>query len=109
MYPGFPRSLLAGSIAHAGSEECSMLEASWPGCVDLSRLPKTGKLKNLGFAIVDGETFDGSPTEDYTVREKQDPRKHTDAEWGERLMAEAAEEVVNEVRKTLLPEEGRRE
>jgi len=109
VYPGFPRALLAGSIAHAGAEECSMLEATWPGCVDLSQLPSTGKLKNLDFAIVDGETFDCSPTEDHTVRDKQDPRKHTDPEWGKRLMAEAAEEVISEVRRTLLPKEGRNE
>ena len=39
VYPGFPRSLLADAIAHAGAEECSLLEATWPGLVDLSRLP----------------------------------------------------------------------
>jgi len=107
VYPGFPKSLLAGSIAHAGSEECSMLQASWPGCVDVSQLPSTGKLKNIDFAIIDGETFDCAPTDDHTVRDKQDPRKHTDPAWGETLMAEAAEEVISEVRRTLLPTEGR--
>jgi creatinine amidohydrolase/Fe(II)-dependent formamide hydrolase-like protein len=102
VYPGFPRSLLAGSIAHAGSEECSMLSASWPGSVDISNLPRDGKLQNTEFAIVDGETFDLSPTEDHTVRDKQDPRRHTDPAWGEKLMAEAADEVVAEVKKVLL-------
>jgi creatinine amidohydrolase len=102
VYPGFPRSLLAGSIAHAGAEECSMLSAMWPGCVDLSRLPAAGKLKNVDFAIVDGETFDCSPTEDHTVREKQDPRLHTDAAWGARIIEEAAKEVIAEVREVLL-------
>jgi len=98
VYPGFPRSLVAGAIAHAGSEECSMLEAMWPGCVDTSKLPKTGKLKNVDFAIVDGETFDGVPTEDHTVREKQDPRLHTDPAWGRDLIEEAAMEAIEELR-----------
>jgi creatinine amidohydrolase len=106
VYPGFPRSLLAGSIAHAGAEECSMLEATWPGCVDLSQLPSTGKLSNLDFAIIDGETFDCSPTKDHTVRQTQDPRKRTDPAWGAQLIAEAPREVIADVTRTLLREEG---
>jgi creatinine amidohydrolase len=102
VYPGFPRSLLAGSIAHAGAEECSILSALWPGCVDLSRLPAAGKLRNVDFAIVDGETFDLSPTEDHTVREKQDPRLHTDPDLGRQYVEKAVKEVVEEVRATLL-------
>ncbi|HYK88375.1 MAG TPA: creatininase family protein [Acidobacteriota bacterium] len=43
VYPGFPHSLVAGSIGHAASEETSMLASTWPGCVDLSRLPREGK------------------------------------------------------------------
>ena len=46
-----------------------------------------------------GETFDLSPTEDRTVREKQDPRPHTDPDLGRRLI----EEAVEEVRAKLLP------
>lgn len=106
VYPGFPRSLVAGSIAHAGSEECSMLEATWPGSVDLSRLPQAGKLKNVDFAIVDGETFDCEPTEDHTVREKQDPRLHTDLQWGKELIEQAADEVIGEVKQALLASPG---
>jgi creatinine amidohydrolase len=109
VYSCFPESLRAGSIAHAGAEESSLLEATWPGCVDLSQLPATGRLKNLDFAIIDGETFDCSPTKDYTVREKQDPRKHTDPEWGERLIAEATREVIAQVKRVLLREEGQEE
>jgi creatinine amidohydrolase len=106
VYPGFPRSLLAGSIAHAGAEECSLLSSAWPGCVDLSRLPAGGKLRNVDFAIVDGETFDCSPTEDHTVRERQDPRHHTDPEFGARQIEEAAREVIAEVRASLLGGKG---
>ena len=97
-YPGFPRSVLAGSIAHAGAEETSLLKAGYEGCVDTSVLPKKGPLKNVEFAIVDGETFDGKPTRGHTVRRKQDPRQNTDAEWGRRTFARALREVVAAVR-----------
>lgn len=102
LYPGFPRSLVAGSIGHATSQESSLLAASWPFCVDLSRLPPTGKLKNVDYAIVDGETFDGMPTEDHTLREEQDPRTHTNAEWGREIIEQAVREVVEEVKAVLL-------
>jgi len=98
VYPGFPRSLLAGAIGHAGAEETSMLAASWPGCVSLSKLPSQGKLRNADFGIVDGDTFDGDPTPDHCLREAQDPRSHTRPEWGSQIMEEAAAEVIAEVR-----------
>ena len=98
VYPGFPRSLVAGAIGHAAAEETSMLTAMWPGCVDLSRLPSTGPLKNVDHAVVDGDTFDGKPTPDFTVRAEQDPRHHTDAATGARLVEEAAREAVADIR-----------
>ncbi len=98
VYPGFPHSLVAGSIGHATSEETSMLAAAWPECVDLSRLPKEGKLKNVDHAIIDGDTFDGSPTKDHTLREEQDPRYHTDIDWGREQVEQAAREVVTQIR-----------
>ncbi len=101
VYPGFPKSLIAGSIAHAGAEETSLLAANYPECVDVSNLPANGKLKNVEFAIVDGETFDGKPTREHTVRLRQDPRKNTDPEWGKRIFAEAVREVVQEVKANL--------
>lgn len=100
VYPGFPRELL-GFIAHAGAEECSMLEATWPGCVDLTRLPAEGRLANVDFAIVDGETFGGRPTSDRTVRDAQDPRQHTDPRKGSRMIQEAAREVIEEINAML--------
>jgi creatinine amidohydrolase/Fe(II)-dependent formamide hydrolase-like protein len=102
VYPGFPRSLIAGSIGHATAAECSMLDATWPGCVDLSRLPSSGPLRNVEFAIVDGDTFDGKPTPDFTVREREDPRRHTDPAEGRRFMEEAVVEVIAEIRGKLL-------
>ena len=102
VYPGFPRSLVAGSIGHAAAEESSMLMATWPHCVDLDRLPKEGPLRNLDHAVVDGDSFDGAPTPDFTVREEQDPRFHTDASIGAKYIEEAAREVLAEIRATLL-------
>jgi creatinine amidohydrolase len=100
-YPGFPRSLVAGAIGHATAEETSMLAASWPECVDLARLPPGGLLRNLDHAIVDGDTFDGRPTGDFTVREGQDPRHHTDAGVGARYIEQALKETAGEIRSRL--------
>jgi len=100
VYPGFPRSLVAGAIGHAASEETSMLEAMWPGSVDLSKLPPTGKLHNVDYAIVDGDTFDCVPTPDHTLREEQDPRMHFDPGWGEQQVEQAAREVIEDVKAT---------
>jgi creatinine amidohydrolase len=101
VYPGFPRSLVAGSIGHATAEESSMLMATWPGCVDVSRLPSSGPLRNIELAVVDGDTFDGAPTPDFTVRPEQDPRRHTSAEVGARFVEEAAQETVADIRAWL--------
>jgi creatinine amidohydrolase len=103
VYPGFPRSLIAGAIGHAAAEETSMLEATWPGSVDLSRLPATGKLPNVDYAIVDGETFDCAPTPDHTLREAQDPRTHFDPAWGAQQVEQAAREVIEEVKAEWFP------
>jgi creatinine amidohydrolase len=102
VYPGFPRSLIAGSIGHAAAEESSMLSAAWPHCVDLSRLPSVGALKNTEHAVVDGDTFDGAPTPDFTVRPDQDPLYHTDPALGARLVEEAVREIVADIREKLL-------
>jgi len=98
VYPGFPRSLVAGAIGHAASEETSMLEAMWPKSTDISRLPSTGKLHNVDYAIVDGDTFDCVPTPDHTLREAQDPRTHFDPAWGEQQVEQAAREVIADVK-----------
>jgi creatinine amidohydrolase/Fe(II)-dependent formamide hydrolase-like protein len=98
VYPGFPRSLVAGAIGHAASEETSMLEAMWPGSTDVSKLPATGKLHNVDFAIVDGDTFDCVPTPDKTLREAQDPRVHSDSVWGAQQVEMAAHEVIADIK-----------
>ncbi|HVP20181.1 MAG TPA: creatininase family protein [Spirochaetia bacterium] len=98
VYPGFPKSLIAGSIGHATAEESSMLSATWPECVDLSRLPASGPLRNTEHAVVDGDTFDGSPAPDFTVHDDQDPRLHTDQKTGARFVEDAARETLAEIR-----------
>jgi len=100
VYPGFPRSLLAGAIGHAAADETSMLASCWPECVDLARLPAEGKMRNVDYAVVDGDSFDGAPTPDHTLREAQDPRTHTRPEWGAEQMECAAREVIEEVKQT---------
>ena len=99
VYPGFPRSLLAGGIGHAAADESSMLAAAWPGMADLSRLPAAGPLRNVDYAIVDADTFDGSSTPDHTLREEQDPRYHTRPEWGAQQLEQAAREVIEDVKR----------
>jgi hypothetical protein len=101
VYPGFPRSVVAGAIGHAASEETSMLAATWPSCVDLARLPASGPLKNTDYGIVDGETFDGDPTADRTLRPDRDPRGHTDPAWGAEQVERAALEAIAEVTRAL--------
>jgi creatinine amidohydrolase len=102
VYPGFPRSLVAGSIGHAAAEETSMLGWTWPHCVDLARLPAAGTLKNTAHAIVDGDTFDGSPTADHAVRAEQDPRYKSDPAVGQRYIDEAVDEAVQDIKERLL-------
>ena len=103
-YPGFPRSVVHGAIGHATAEETSMLGAEWPHCVDVTRLPAAGRLSNIDFAVVDGETFDCSPLADHTVRDGQDPRAHFDPARGRAIMEGAVREVVRTVREKLLGE-----
>ncbi len=103
VYAGFPRSLVGGAIGHASAEESSMLSATWPHCVDLQRLPADGPLRNIDHAVVDGDTFDGAPTADFTVRAQQDPRRHTDAAIGGAYIEDAAREAVAEIRRAFFP------
>jgi creatinine amidohydrolase len=97
VYPGFPRSMIAGAIGHAASEEASMLAATFPACVDLSRLPASGPLRNIDHGVIDGETFDGQPTPDRTLRADRDPRAHTDASWGRERIEWAVVETLEEL------------
>lgn len=82
-------------LGHAGLAETAVFMYLHPEAVDLSRLPpKPEKLKNTRFAIVDNETFQVGPNEDYTVR--YDPRDAT-AELGGRIMEYTVRECVRMV------------
>ena len=102
VYPGSPAALRRQSIGHADAAEASVLAATWPGCLDLSKLPRRGRLKNTAFAVVDSETFDLSPTRDHTVRARHDPRIHADAEEGRRYLTADVKRIVRLVRQSLL-------
>lgn len=72
-------------IGHAGLLETAVMQALVPQGVDLTKLPpKPEKLKNVDYAIVDGETFVSGGNEDYTVR--YDPRDAT-ASIGREIIA----------------------
>lgn len=63
-------------IGHATKLETSILKYLYPESLDLSLLPpRDEKLYNLDYAVVDGETFGGNPTSDFSVR--HDPRDAT--------------------------------
>lgn len=95
IFPGlhFPNS----KWSHATKEETETIMSIYPECVDLNKLPKKGeKLKNIKFAIVDDLTFRGNPTDDFTVRDEEDPRD-ANIEEGRRtfnLTVEQLEEII---------------
>jgi creatinine amidohydrolase len=92
----------AHSIGHADVGEASVMMALQPESVDLGQLPPLDRpLRNVDYAIVDSETFDGSPTPDYTVREGADPRRHASAAWGREIMEQTAQEISEIVRAAL--------
>jgi creatinine amidohydrolase len=67
---GFPH----GDSGHATLEETETLMARYPECVNLRKLPRRGvPLRNLSWAIVDGDTFSGR-RHTGTVAEAEDPR-----------------------------------
>jgi creatinine amidohydrolase len=84
--------------SHASRGETSILRAITDS-VDLGALPE-GPLKNIAHAIVDGPTFEGSPTPDHTVRAEDDPRLAT-AEEGERRIVEIVAELAGTIREEL--------
>jgi len=90
----------AGSIAHAGSDETSLMMYYDPASVDLSRLPsKDVPLRYQDFAIVDGPGFDGKGRPDKVVED--DPRTKAQAPKGEEIFRTVVEETAREV-ETLL-------
>jgi len=82
-------------LGHATNLETSIISYMHPDCVDINELPpKTQPLKNIDYAIVDGETFSGHPNSDYTVT--HDPRNAT-SEFG----CESIDHTVNFLSKEI--------
>jgi creatinine amidohydrolase len=72
------------NIGHADALETSLMLAIHPESVDLSGLPALpDPLRNIDWGIVDGETFAGDPTADFTLRPEADPRRNSSAKQGE--------------------------
>jgi creatinine amidohydrolase len=91
---------------HADLKETAAVLASWPDCVDMTKLPPGDQpLRNTDWAIVDGASFSGDPTPDHTVRPERDPRNAT-REIGEAQIESAVARLAEKVRRTLGQVEG---
>ena len=78
-----PVAVNAGSVGHADALETSLMLALYPDSVDLAALPPLPEpLRNVDFGIVDGDTFSGKPTPDFTLRPESDPRRNSSAGQG---------------------------
>lgn len=85
---------------HAGADETSQMMALYPESVDLSALPPLPEpLRNVDWAVVDGPTFDGHPSPDFTCRD--DPRQAASAEIGERSVSAAVDFISGQVSNLL--------
>ena len=81
------------TVGHATREETETLMARYPECIDLSTLPRRGvPLRNLRWAIVDGDTFCGR-RHTGTVAAAEDPRD-ADARRGARNFARTLGQLV---------------
>jgi creatinine amidohydrolase len=86
---------------HAGGGETSHVMALYPGLPDLSALPPVDRpLRNVDWAIVDADTFNGHPAPDFTTRD--DPRAGASAERGEASLARAAAYIAGKVAAALV-------
>lgn len=84
-------------VGHASLIETSVMQALYPETVRLENLPAlTEPLRNADWAVVDYETFLGSPTHDRTIHEHDDPRI-ANAERGQQTIAQAVEQIVKQV------------
>jgi creatinine amidohydrolase len=97
-----PGDYLNGS--HATRVETALMQAATQS-VDLTALPP-GPLRNTELAIVDEPTFQGCPTEDFTVRPQDDPRQATPEEGRRHLQSiirDLAEVVRSELHGNVCP------
>jgi len=64
----------------------------------LSEASTTYRQLSGAFSFPRAPVAEVGPTPDHTVREEQDPRYHTDAEWGRNQIEQAVREVVDQIR-----------
>jgi len=82
-------------FGHATRMETSIMGYLHPECVDVSVLPtKDQKLRNVDYAIVDHESFVGTPNDDYTV--VHDPRNYN-PEVGEKIFKHSIEIISDKI------------
>jgi creatinine amidohydrolase len=88
-------------VGHASRIETSVMQALYPHTVRLENLPPLPEpLRNADWAVVDYETFLGSPTPDRTIHEHDDPRL-ADPERGHQTIQLAVSQIVSLVQKEL--------
>jgi hypothetical protein len=72
-----------------------------PTRVDLGKLPPMDvALRNIEYAIVDANTFEGKPTADHSVNSRADPRLAS-GELGERHFIATVERLSREILEIL--------
>lgn len=88
-------------VGHASLIETSVMQALYPDAVRLENLPALPELlRNVDWAVVDYETFLGSPTPERTIHAHDDPRI-ADAERGQQTITQAVEQIVKQVAEAL--------
>ncbi len=84
-------------VGHASRIETSVMLAIDPETVKQDALPPDDQpLRNTDYAIVDYETFSGSPTQERSVHPNDDPRRAT-VQAGNEMMSRAARRIADTV------------
>ncbi len=87
------------AVGHAEKIETSIMMAVTPDSVDVGTLPsKDFPLRYRDYGIVDGKTFDGYPTPDFTLRPESDPRDAS-GELGERILTAEVDHLVETIQR----------
>ncbi len=89
------------AVGHASRIETAIMQTLHPETVRLDLLPeRPAPLRNVDYAIVDYETFLGSPTAQRTVHDYDDPRLAQAAE-GEQTLARTAAGIATRAQAAL--------
>jgi creatinine amidohydrolase len=88
-------------VGHASRVVSAVMQALHPETVCLENLPALPEpLRNADWAVVDYETFLGSPTSDRTVH-TQDDSRYANAEQGRLTITQAVAQIVQQVEAAL--------